>query len=253
MIITFTMIVAGLIVLSEAARGRPLQGSCACHTRLYTRCVPREQRYPLACLIVLTVWWAILAIDPSYRDSWFHENLLVWVSVPLLVWLHLRIRLSNATCTLITLFYMLHLVGAHYTYSEVPLFTRLQEQLGWTRNHYDRVVHFSYGLLLAYPIREVFLKTAQARGFWSYLWSLTLVMATSMLYEIIEWLFVLIADPSAGTAFLGAQGDIWDAQKDMGLATIGALLALSVALLVELRKKPEFSEEFVDSLRVKRR
>jgi len=194
--------------------------------------VARRDRWALACLLVLGAWWAVLAVAPRYRTSWLHENLLVFVAVPVLVLLHRRLRFSAATCTLLTLFLGLHLVGAHYTYSEVPLFDRLRDWGGYSRNHYDRVVHFAYGLLLAFPIRETFVKAAGLRGGWSWFWPLCFVMATSMAYEIIEWLFVLVADPSAGTAFLGAQGDPWDAQKDMTLATAGAVLALGFTRLV---------------------
>ena len=93
------------------------------------------------------------------------------------------------------MFLCLHTVGAHYTYSEVPYdawFERLTGRtfnglVGWERNNFDRVVHFAYGLLLAYPIREVFLRVADARGFWGYFLPLDLTMSTSMLYELIEW------------------------------------------------------------------
>jgi putative membrane protein len=139
-------------------------------------------------------------------------------------------------------------VGAHYTYSEVPLFDRIRDAFGYSRNHYDRVIHFAYGLLLAHPIRELFRKVASARGFWSYLLPLLLVMASSCAYEIVEWLFAVAVEPAQGTAFLGTQGDPWDAQKDMALATTGALLALLVTLLSDLRRRPEAGREFKESL-----
>lgn len=214
--------------------------------------VPREHRYPLACLVVLTIWWAVLAIEPKYRTSWLHENALVFVAVPLLVATHFRMRLSKVSYTLLTVFLCLHLIGAHYTYSEVPLFDRIRDAGGFERNHYDRVVHFSFGLLLAYPMRELFMRVASARGFWSYYLPLDLVMAASMFYELIEWIFAVTSDPAAGTAFLGSQGDPWDAQKDMALATLGALFTMVVTMVINLWTDPGFRGEFRDSLRVKR-
>lgn len=173
--------------------------------------------------------------------------------MPLLVALHFRLRLSNVSYTLLTLFLVLHLVGAHYTYSEVPLFDRVKEWAGWERNHYDRVVHLGFGLLLAYPMRELFMRVADAKGVWAYFFPVTLVMAMSMLYEVIEWGFVLVVDPGQGTAFLGTQGDEWDAQADMALATLGALITMGVTLWINARTHPEFRRELADSLRVKRK
>jgi len=175
-----------------------------------------RDRYALLCLALLALWWALLAIAPRYRDTWLHENILVFAGIPLAVWLDRRLRFNRLQLTLITIFLALHLVGAHFSYSEVPL--------PWkARNHYDRVVHFSYGLLLAYPMREIFRGTP-----WPRFVTLLLVMASSMAYELIEWGFVMIAAPEEGMSFLGTQGDEWDAQKDMALATLGAMLALLV-------------------------
>jgi putative membrane protein len=173
-----------------------------------------RDRYALLCLVALGLWWALLAIHPHHRDTWLHENLLVFAGVPLVAWIHRKLHFDRLALTLITVFLALHLVGAHYSYSEVPL--------PWPgRNHYDRVVHFSYGLLLAYPMRELFRGSPYPRVL-----ALLLVMASSMAYELLEWGFTLLAAPEQGMSFLGTQGDVWDAQKDMALATLGAVLAL---------------------------
>lgn len=97
---------------------------------------------------------------------------------------------------------------------------------------YDRLVHFSFGLLLAYPLREMFHRLARARTFWGFWLPVELVLAASAIYEIIEWLVAASVEPSAGLAFHGAQGDIWDAQKDMLVAGIGAVIAMLIAMLV---------------------
>ena len=94
------------------------------------------------------------------------------------------------------------------------------------RNHFDRLVHFLYGLLLAYPIREMFLRIGNVRGFWGYFLPLDLTMSTSMLYELIEWAAAELIGGDLGAAYLGTQGDVWDAHKDMALASMGALIAM---------------------------
>ena len=150
----------------------------------------------------------------------------------------------------------LHTIGAHYTYSLVPYDAwcealtgrTLASFTGWERNHFDRLVHFSYGLLLAYPAREIFLRVADVRGFWGYFLPLDVVMATSMLYELIEWGAASLFGGELGAAYLGTQGDPWDAHKDMALATLGAIvamlidrrdqLALPAGLRARLRREP---------------
>jgi putative membrane protein len=169
--------------------------------------------------------------------------------------------LSRVSYTLIFVFLCLHTVGAHYTYSEVP-YDRwfesafgfsLNQALGFERNHFDRAVHFAYGLLLAYPVREMFLRVAEARGFWGYFLPLDLTMSTSMLYELIEWWAALAFGGELGMAYLGTQGDVWDAHKDMGLASLGALIAMLVTAAINLRLQRDFAAEWADSLRVKGR
>ena len=127
----------------------------------------------------------------------------------------------------------------------------LNQAMGWERNHFDRLVHFSYGLLLAYPIREVFLRVVDARGFWGYFLPLDVTMSTSMIFELFEWAVAERVGGDLGMAYLGTQGDVWDAHKDMALASLGALIAMSVAMAVNMALQRDFAREFRDSLRVK--
>ncbi len=127
----------------------------------------------------------------------------------------------------------------------------LNSQLGFARNHFDRLVHFSYGLLIAYPLREVFLRVANVRGFWGYFLPLDFAMSTSALYEILEWATAAVAGSDASNDFLGSQGDLWDSQKDMALASLGALLAMTVIALITWPYKRDFAREFGESLRPK--
>jgi putative membrane protein len=127
----------------------------------------------------------------------------------------------------------------------------LQDWLGASRNMYDRLVHFSFGLLLAYPVRELFLRIAKVKGIWGYYLPLDLTLSLSALYEIIEWVTAITAAPEAGLAFLGTQGDVWDAQKDMALAGTGALTAMIIVALINLRYQKDFLREMKESLRIR--
>ena len=218
-------------------------------------------RYCQVTLCLYGLFWLALAIAPSDRAAWALENALVVVFVPALVASMRWFPLSRLSWTLILLFLSLHTVGAHYTYAEVPydawsealLGVRIDELLGLQRNHFDRLVHFSYGLLMAYPMRELFLRVADARGFWGYFLPLDLTLSTSAVFELFEWLAAELFGGDLGVAYLGSQGDAWDAQKDMALAGLGAAIAMTVTLLVNRRLQRDFNREWTRSLEVKRR
>jgi putative membrane protein len=167
--------------------------------------------------------------------------------------------LTNISYTCIFVFLCLHTIGAHYTYSLVPyndwttkLFGRsLNSIVGWQRNNFDRVVHFLFGFLLAYPIREIFLRVAGAKGFWGYYLPLDLTMSFSMLYELIEWAAAVVFGGDLGQAYVGSQGDPWDAQKDMALASLGALISMCVVAFINWKFDKNFGAELRDSLSVK--
>jgi len=205
--------------------------------------------------------WLLLAIAPLYRQDWLLENVLVLVFAIVLLGSYRHLLLSKLSYSLIFVFLCLHEVGAHYTYAEVPYDdwfeaitgTRLNALLGWQRNNFDRVIHFLYGLLLAYPIREVFLRVANVRGFWGYFLPLDLTMSSSMMFELFEWIAAEVVGGDLGMAYLGTQGDVWDAHKDMALASVGALVAMSLTAAVNFHLRRDFAQEWAQSLRVKRR
>ncbi len=216
-----------------------------------------SRRAYLGSLIGLfAVFWVALAIHPHDRSDWLLENLLLVVFVAALVASRRALPLSRISYTLIWLFLLLHTVGAHYTYSLVPWSQWLQTvglpaPAEGGRNHFDRVVHFLYGLLLAYPIREVFLRVADLRGFWGYFFPFDVTLSTSVLYELMEWASAEVFGGDLGVAFLGTQGDMWDAQKDMALAGLGALAAMAVTAGLNYALERDFAREWVESLRVK--
>jgi len=178
-----------------------------------------------------------------YPTDWILENILVVFFVLLVIITYKKFPLSDLSYLCITVFMTLHAFGAHYTYAETPIGFWMQEWFGFQRNHFDRVVHFSFGLLMAYPVREVFLRVAHTRGFFAYYLPLDVTLAFSGLYEIIEMVVAVLVSPSAGDAYLGTQGDIWDAQKDMGLAALGALICMVATFAIRaVRKKSHIPE-----------
>ena len=218
-----------------------------------------HRRHFVILSAVFGIYWLALAVDPYDRSDWALENALVVVAAALLFFSYKRLLLSRVSYTMIFVFMCLHVLGSHWTYSRVPYDeaflaltgASLNELVDWERNHYDRFVHLTYGLLLAYPIRELFLRIANVRGFWGYFLPVVLTMASSMFYELVEWLAAEVFGSQLGMAFVGAQGDVWDAQKDMVLATLGALLAMAITLGINAWLQKDFAREWSESLKVK--
>lgn len=220
-----------------------------------------HRKYVSLLAVLLAILWVPLAFAPFDRKDWLLENVLLVLALATLAATYRSFPLSRISYTLIFLFLCLHTLGAHYTYAQVPYDdwwraltgTTFNEMVGWRRNNFDRVVHFCYGLLLAYPIRELFLRVAGVRGFWGYFLPLDLTMSSSMLYELIEWLAAEYFGGDLGMAYLGTQGDVWDAHKDMALASLGALISMSVTAYINSRSHRDFAQEWNESLRIKSR
>lgn len=180
-------------------------------------------------ILWLIVVWILAAIEPLYPRDWLLENLLVLIWSALLVATYRRFQFSTLCYGLFIAFLSLHLAGSHYTYAETPFGFWMQDWFGFERNHYDRLVHFCFGLLLACPMREILLRRAGLNSSWSYFITLNCIMAFSAVYEIIEALTAVVVSPELGAAYLGSQGDEWDAQKDAGLALLGAMVAMLIS------------------------
>ncbi len=206
--------------------------------------------YQLFLILIFLMFWIWAAIKPIYPHDWLLENYLIFIFVPLILFLGIYFKLSNLSYTLITIFLILHVIGSHYTYAEVPFGYTLQTWFGATRNMYDRLVHFSFGFFLAYPIREIFMRLVKVKGFWSYYLPLDLTAAFSAIYEIIEWLTAANVSSSAGLAFLGAQGDIWDAQKDMLMAVFGALITMTTVAIINMIYNKDFWSNMKKSFKI---
>jgi len=212
-------------------------------------------------MAIFAVLWLGLAISPLDRGTWLLENALLVATTATLATTWRRMPLSTVSCVLLFVFFCLHAIGAHFTYSLVPYDEAfrslsgwsLNELLGFSRNHYDRLVHLAYGLLLFLPIREWFMLHAKVRGFWSYFLPIDFIMSSSALYELLEWAAAIVYGGDVGTAFLGTQGDEWDAQRDMGLAGLGALLAAASTVAWNLQRRSDHTLDWIDSIRARSR
>jgi len=201
-----------------------------------------HDRFALRLLLVFAVVWSVLAIDPWFRSDWLLENVIVFLAVPALIQIHRHLPLSRLSYCLIFVFSCLHQVGAHYTYAMVPYDSwfsaltgaGLNERLGLERNHYDRLIHFCYGLLIVYPVRELVTRSRRVQGVWVGLLPVLIVISTSTIFELFEWAAAVVFGGDLGVAYLGTQGDEWDAQKDMLFAAIGAV---SATLIVASAKR----------------
>jgi putative membrane protein len=223
------------------------------------RGAPPHRRYFAVHLALFACWWVLMAIRPLDPKDWALENVLTVPAILFLVATRRAFPLSRISYTLVFTFLALHTLGSHYTYALVPYDawfraltgTSLDAALGFSRNMYDRLVHCCFGLLLAYPVRELFLRVAQVRGFWGYYLPLDVTMALSALYELIEWGAAEVFGGDLGVAYLGTQGDVWDAQKDMAAATVGALCAMLITAGLNFWLERDHAREWSESFRVK--
>ena len=210
-----------------------------------------DDRYAFLLLGVIALSWLILAFNVPYRQDWFLENLLNVPFLILLVVIGRWFRLSKLSYSLIFIYMITNIIGSHYTYSEVPFGFWMQNFFELSRNHYDRIIHFFFGFLLAYPIREVFMRVGNSKGFWAWWLPIELVLGLSAVYELFEWWIAVIFGGDLGIAYLGTQGDIWDAQKDMFLAGLGAFITMTITIIILFcYRGKSYWKEFIESLKV---
>lgn len=180
----------------------------------------------LAILLgIYTVLFLVLAINPIDRPTWFVENLTVWIILAVILGAYAaKIRFSKIAYALMFVLVYLHTIGGHYTFALVP-FGWVTDFFGFARNHFDRIAHFSVGFY-AFAVAEwLYVKKLVNNNFLLFTYPVFVIATVAMSYELIEWIYAATANPEAGVAYLGSQGDIWDAQKDMLANTLGALFA----------------------------
>lgn len=195
---------------------------------------PVKKNYWLIAFIVLFfALWISTLVGTSDLSNWFLENTLTFIFLIFLFVTYKKYQFSDLSYLLIFVYICLHVYGAKYTYAENPLGYYLQDLFHTKRNHYDRIVHFSFGFLLAYPMRELFLRWLGYPVRVSWLLPIEITLSISAFYELIEWAVADLFFPAQGDAYLGTQGDIWDAQKDIFLAFSGAIIATTIVSVIK--------------------
>ena len=194
---------------------------------------PPNARYRAGATALLIAASIASGIGAAYpKNSWLQIGPVVLVAAAL-PWMMRRFRLSQGGWNCGLAFLLLHLFAAHWTYSDVPYASWLgglgidvQEMIGSSRNMFDRLVHFSFGLLVVRPIVEIESNYAGVNRRLAYRLAILFVLASSAAYEIFEWTLAILISPQAAEAYNGQQGDVFDSQKDMWMATAGAVLGL---------------------------
>ena len=187
----------------------------------------------LAFIAVFAFVWSNSLIGTTDIANWLLENTLTFIFVAFLVTTYKKHQFSDLSYLLVCIYLCLHVYGSKYTYAENPFGYWLKDDFNMSRNHYDRIVHFSFGFLLAYPMREMFLKWLKYPKWVAWLLPIEITLSISAFYELIEWAVADLFFKAQGDAYLGTQGDVWDAQKDIFLAFCGAIIATTIVSLVK--------------------
>ncbi len=184
-------------------------------------------------LVVFAICWVVTYINTTDMANWWTENALTILFLVGITTTYRKFKFSDLSYSFIFVYILLHIYGAEYTYAENPFGYWLKDALHLERNQYDRIVHFSFGFMLAYPMRDYFKNWFQWPVWVCWVLPCEITLSFSGMYELIEWGVADIFFPAQGHAYLGSQGDVWDAQKDMGLAFLGAVLIMLLASTVK--------------------
>lgn len=193
----------------------------------------------ISCSIIFLIFWTSTLIGTTDLANWFLENALVFIFLIVLASTYKKLQFSDLSYLMIFMYLLLHVYGAKYTYAENPFGFWLQDIFGSSRNHYDRIVHFSFGFLLAYPMRELLIIGFRFPTWVGWVLPIEVTLSISGFYELIEWGVADILFKEQGVAYLGTQGDVWDAQKDIFLAFCGAIIATTIVSIIKKMWKIE--------------
>jgi putative membrane protein len=195
---------------------------------------PIQKNYWLWIFIsAFSLLWVNTLVGTNDLNNWILENSLTVLFLLFLIFSFRKYQFSDLSYLLICVYLCLHVYGAKYTYAENPFGYWLKDYFNLERNHYDRIVHFSFGFMLAYPMRELFLRWMKYPKTVSWILPIEITLSFSGLYELIEWAVADVFFKEQGVAYLGTQGDIWDAQKDIFLAFMGAIISTTIVSIVK--------------------
>lgn len=196
----------------------------------------KQSKFLFWLLGIYAVLFTVLAFNPIDRATWFAENLTVWIIIGVIMLFYAKkVRFSNTAYALMFVLIYLHTIGGHYTFSQVP-FGFITDLFGFGRNHFDRIAHFSVGFY-AFALAEwLWSKRMVSNKFLLFTYPIFFIATVAMSYEIIEWIYAARVPAEMGLAYLGSQGDVWDAQKDMLADTLGAVVAVITFFII---RKPK--------------
>jgi len=196
-------------------------------------------RLHVALLLLAAVVLVWSGIAPRDRFTWLMETLPAMVGGAILIATYRRFRFTTITYVLAWFFALILMIGGHWTYAEVPIGNWARDAFNLSRNHYDRFGHFFQGVIPAMFARELLLRTSpMQRGKWLFFTCVSMALAISAAYELFEWQYAVMTGGEQADNLLGSQGDIWDAQKDMGLALLGGALSILLLGRVQDRQMP---------------
>ncbi len=184
----------------------------------------------------------IAGIHPDKVFDYFLENATAFAFLIVLVFTYHKLPFSDLSYALIFFYLCIHEFGAHYKYSDVPLGEWMKLWLHTNRNMYDRLAHFSFGLLLSYPLQEMFMRKAGVLGQWRYILPMEAILSFSAIYEIMEAGAAMVLSPERGEEFVGMQGDMWDSQEDMLMAALGSVAAMIILAVIRHRRAAKAAE-----------
>ncbi|MBK7884904.1 MAG: DUF2238 domain-containing protein [Chitinophagaceae bacterium] len=180
--------------------------------------------------------WVILCFNCIDRQDWFIENILVFLFAIYAVAHYRYFSFSDVSYVCFYLFLLLHIFGAQYAYTQNPLGEWLQNTYQLWRNPYDRIVHFSFGLFLAYPLRDILINKVNVKGKWQYLLPIEITLSLACIFELIEWMVAAVTTKETGETYVATQGDAWDAHKDIAVAVVGAAITMLTVYLFNRKK-----------------
>jgi putative membrane protein len=203
--------------------------------RFVSTATPRFRHNHLLQLycVLFAAFWAVTCFGTIDLINYAIENILVVAAVIVLILTYRSFRFNNLSYTCLFLFLLLHLYGAQYAYTANPLGEWLREKLQLQRNPYDRIVHTAFGVLLAYPIRDLLKNKFGFSNRAAWLLPAEMILSLAALFELLEWAVADIIFPAHGASYVATQGDIWDAQKDIFVAFAGAAALLCAGVLVK--------------------
>jgi putative membrane protein len=196
----------------------------------------KENKLFCSLTIILISYWIYGWYNCIDQKDWIIENILVVICLSILIATRKWHKLSDLSYLCIFLFVMLHLYGAFYAYTQNAFGSWLQNRFQLWRNPYDRIVHFSFGLFMAYPIREILINKFHVTSKTSWLLPVEIAFSLGTLFEMIEWGVSEVATKETGETYVATQGDAWDAHKDILLAAIGAAICMMITYVLTQKK-----------------